>query len=336
MTPTNANPNTVANAQTLADKISAKLTGDWILFYAVTLLLMWHNGHTTYARVSHSFTGSLVDVGGVSINIIALAEALVTAIVVEYTSAHFLNAQKSETAPNRRQIAAIGVVVPLIISGVINLIDHEWVADIASRIATISCACIVAAWHWSDTHESPATQLRAEIKALADKLQAATRERDDALAKARAVGGDTARAAEIIRGLRDDIETLRREHNAALVAADARHRDDIERLTHQHSAALAAAKANATANVTNAVTVNVSPATNAQPVSTNAKLLSDVSRDVNAPLALTEDALALTIAQRRANGETVNSALLANLFNVSQSRIRQMAAWVNREVQHAS
>lgn len=307
MTPTNAQPaNTNANPNTKP----LALTGDWILFGAVTSLLMWHNGYTTYKRVSHS----LGHVSANGINLIALAEALVTVIVVEFTSAYFLHAQKTEVDPTRRKIAAWGVVIPLLISGIINLNISDEIADGASRIATMCCACIVAAWHWFTVHENPIEALKAEIKALAAKLQAVTRERDDALAQAAAAGAGSDRAAAIIRGLQNDIETLRREHNAALTAVDARHRDEIERLTHQHNTALAAAKANATANVT----VNVAQSPNAQLVS--------------APLALTEDALALTIAERRANGEPVSSALLANLFNVSQSRIRQMTAWANREV----
>jgi len=274
---------------------------------------MWHNGYTTYKRVSHS----LANVSPDGINVIALAEALVTVIVVEFTSAYFLHAQKTEVNPTRRKIAAWGVVIPLLISGIINLNISDEIADGASRIATMCCACIVAAWHWFTVHENPIEALKAEIKTLAAKLQTVTRERDDALAQISAAGAGSDRAAAIIRGLQDDIETLRREHNAALTAADARHRDEIERLTHQHNIALAAASANATANVT----VNVAQATSAQPVSTNAQ-----------PLALTEESLALTIAQRRANGEVVNSDILAALFGVSAGRIRQTNAWRNREV----
>jgi hypothetical protein len=303
MTPTNTNPNTTnvsTNAKTLA------LTGDWALFGAVTLLLMWHNGYATYARVSEKF-GWLV----------ALGEALVTVVVVEATSGYFLHAQRHEENRIRRNIAAIGVVVPLVISGIINLNIDSALADLSSRVATMACACIVAAWHWFVVRESPLDALRAEIAAIAAKLQAVTRERDAALTQAAAAGAGSDRAAAIIRGLQDDIETLRREHNAALTAADARHRDDIERLTHQHNTALALAAANATANVT----VNVAQATSAQPVSTNAQ-----------PLTLTEESLALTIAQRRANGEAVNSDILSALFGVSASRIRQTNAWRNREV----
>lgn len=310
MTPTNANPNTT-NAKPLA------LTGDWILFGAVTSLLMWHNGYTTYKRVSHS----LANVSPDGINVIALAEALVTVIVVEFTSAYFLHAQKTEVNPTRRKIAAWGVVIPLLISGIINLNISDEIADGASRIATMCCACIVAAWHWFTVHENPIEALKAEIKALAAKLQAVTRERDAALAQVEAVGTGNNRANETIRTLRNDIEIMRRDHNAALTALTAQHNDEIEQLTRHHAAALAAATANASANVT----VNV---TNAQPVSANVQPLANVS----GALALTEESLALTIAQRRANGEVVSSDILAALFGVSAGRIRQTNAWRNREV----
>jgi len=321
MTPTNihsvsANTNPVsANAKALA------LTGDWALFGAVTSLLMWHNGQTTYARVSSH--AASVNING--LDVAALVEAAVTVIIIECTSAYFLSTRKTENNPTRQKIAAWGVVIPLLISGLINLNINDRLADVASRVATMSCAAIVAAWHWYATHESPIEALKAEIKVLSDKLQGVTRERDAALAQVEVAGNGNSRANEMIRTLRNDIEIMRRDHNAALTALTAQHDDEVEQLTRHHTAALAAATANASANVT----VNV---TNAQPVSTNVQPLANAS----APLALTEDALALTIAQRRANGETVNSALLANLFNVSQSRIRQMAAWVNREVQHAS
>jgi hypothetical protein len=277
---------------------------------------MWHNGQTTYARViNHA-----ANVSGV-IDLVALAEALVTVIVIECTSAYFLNARKTENNPTRQKIAAWGVVIPLVISGLINLNINPWVADVASRVATMCCAAIVAAWHWYATHESPIEALKAEIKTLTDRLQGIARERDAALAQVEAVGTGNNRANETIRTLRDDIEIMRRDHNATLTVLTTQYNDEIEQLTRHHAAALVAAKANATANASANVTVNVANVTNAQPLAS-----------VSAPLALTEDALALTIAQRRTNGETVNSALLANLFNVSQSRIRQMAAWANREV----
>jgi len=294
MTPSNTNPNTTnvsANTKPLA------LTGDWALFGAVTLLLMWHNGYATYARVSEKF-GWLV----------ALCEAVVTVIVVEFTSGYFLHAQRHEENRTRRNLAAWGVVVPLLISGLINLNIDARLADFASRIATMSCACIVAAWHWFVVRESPLDALRAEIAAITAKLQAVTRERDDALTQ----------AAAIIRGLQNDIETLRRDHNAALTNLTHQHTSEIERLTHQHNLALAAASANANANVT----VNVTNAANTQPVNANVQTL-----------ALTEESLALTIAQRRANGTEPNSVLLGKLFGVDGSRIRQMAAWQMRDVE---
>lgn len=297
--------------------LTPKLTGDWALFGAVTSLLMWHNGQTTYHRVS----SHVANVSANGINVVALAEALVTVGVIELTSAYFLSARKTEGNPIRQKIAAWGVVVPLLISGLINLNIDNRLADAASRIATMSCAAIVAAWHWYATHESPIESLRAEIKALSDKLQGVTRERDAALAQVEAAGSGNTRANEMIRTLQNDIEIMRRDHNATLTALTAQHSDEIEQLTRHHTAALAAATANASANVT----VNV---TNAQPVSANVQPLANTS----APLALTEETLALTIAERRANGESVSSVLLANLFGVSQSRIRQMAAWANREV----
>ncbi len=297
--------------------LTPKLTGDWALFGAVTSLLMWHNGQTTYHRVS----SHVANVSANGINVVALAEALVTVGVIELTSAYFLSARKTESNPTRQKIAAWGVVVPLLISGLINLNIDNRLADAASRIATMSCAAIVAAWHWYATHESPIESLRAEIKALSDKLQGVTRERDAALAQVEAAGSGNTRANEMIRTLQNDIEIMRRDHNATLTALTAQHSDEIEQLTRHHTAALAAATANASANVT----VNV---TNAQPVSANVQPLANTS----APLALTEETLALTIAERRANGESVSSVLLANLFGVSQSRIRQMAAWANREV----
>lgn len=297
--------------------LTPKLTGDWALFGAVTSLLMWHNGQTTYHRVS----SHVANVSANGINVVALAEALVTVGVIELTSAYFLSARKTESNPTRQKIAAWGVVVPLLISGLINLNIDNRLADAASRIATMSCAAIVAAWHWYATHESPIESLRAEIKTLSDKLQGITRERDAALAQVEAAGSGNTRANEMIRTLQNDIEIMRRDHNATLTALTAQHSDEIEQLTRHHTAALAAATANASANVT----VNV---TNAQPVSANVQPLANTS----APLALTEETLALTIAERRANGESVSSVLLANLFGVSQSRIRQMAAWANREV----
>lgn len=297
--------------------LTPKLTGDWALFGAVTSLLMWHNGQTTYHRVS----SHVANVSANGINVVALAEALVTVGVIELTSAYFLSARKTESNPTRQKIAAWGVVVPLLISGLINLNIDNRLADAASRIATMSCAAIVAAWHWYATHESPIESLRAEIKTLSDKLQGVTRERDAALAQVEAAGSGNTRANEMIRTLQNDIEIMRRDHNATLTALTAQHSDEIEQLTRHHTAALAAATANASANVT----VNV---TNAQPVSANVQPLANTS----APLALTEETLALTIAERRANGESVSSVLLANLFGVSQSRIRQMAAWANREV----
>ena len=212
-------------------------------------------------------------------------------------------------------------MIPLVISGVINLNIDPRVADVASRVATMSCAAIVAAWHWYATHESPIEALTAEIKMLTEKLQRITRERDAALAQVEAAGVGNNRANEMIRTLQNDIEIMRRDHNATLTALTAQHNDEIEQLARHHTAALAAATANASANVT----VNV---TNAQPVSANVQPLANTS----APLALTEETLALTIAERRANGDNVSSVLLANLFGVSQSRIRQMAAWANREV----
>jgi len=296
--------------------LTPKLTGDWALFGAVTSLLMWHNGQTTYHRVS----SHAANVSANGLDVVALAEALVTVGVIELTSAYFLSARKTESNPTRQKIAAWGVVVPLLISGLINLNIDNRLADVASRIATMSCAAIVAAWHWYATHESPIESLRAEIKALSDKLQGVTRERDAALAQVEAAGNGNNRANEMIRTLQNDIEIMRRDHNATLTALTAQHSDEIEQLTRHHTAALAAATANASANVT----VNV---TNAQPVSTNVQPLANAS----APLALTEETLSLTIAERRANGESVSSVLLANLFGVSQSRIRQMAAWANRE-----
>lgn len=296
--------------------LTPKLTGDWALFGAVTSLLMWHNGQTTYHRVS----SHAANVSANGLDVVALAEALVTVGVIELTSAYFLSARKTESNPTRQKIAAWGVVIPLFISGLINLNIDNLLADVASRIATMSCAAIVAAWHWYATHESPIESLRAEIKALSDKLQGVTRERDAALAQVEAAGSGNNRANEMIRTLRNDIEIMRRDHNAALTALTAQHNDEVEQLTQRLTAALAVSTANASANVT----VNV---TNTQPVSTNVQPLANTS----IPLALTEDALALTIAQRRANGESVSSVLLASLFGVNQSRIRQMAAWANRE-----
>lgn len=296
--------------------LTPKLTGDWALFGAVTSLLMWHNGQTTYHRVS----SHAANVSANGLDFVALAEALVTVAVIECTSAYFLSTRKTENNPTRQKIAAWGVVVPLIISGVINLNIDPRIADVASRVATMSCAAIVAAWHWYATHESPIEALKAEIKTLTDKLQGITSERDAALAQVEAVGTGNNRANETIRTLRNDIEIMRRDHNAALAMLTAQHNDEIEQLTRHHAAALAAATANASANVT----VNV---TNAQPVSANVQPLANA----NSALALTEETLALTIAERRANGEPINSVLLAELFGVSDSCIRLKKAWRNRE-----
>lgn len=296
--------------------LTPKLTGDWALFGAVTSLLMWHNGQTTYHRVS----SHVANVSANGLNFVALAEALVTVGVIELTSAYFLSARKTESNPTRQKIAAWGVVIPLLISGLINLNIDNRLADVASRIATMSCAAIVAAWHWYATHESPIEALKAEIKALSDKLQGVARERDAALAQVEVAGSGNTRANEMIRTLQNDIEIMRRDHNAALTALTTQHNDEVEQLTQRLTAALAAATANASANVT----VNV---TNTQPVSTNVQPLANTS----GALALTEETLALTIAERRANGESVSSVLLANLFGVSPPRIRQMTAWANRE-----
>lgn len=324
MTPTNATIVPAANANANNKSITARLTGDWALFGAVTSLLMWHNGQTTYHRVS----GHAANVSANGLDFVALAEAVVTVAVIECTSAYFLSTRKTESNPIRQKIAAWGVVIPLVISGVINLNIDPRIADFASRVATMSCAAIVAAWHWYATHESPIEALKAEIKALAEKLQLTTRERDAALAQAQAASTGNNRAGEMIRMLQSDIEIMRRDHAAALATLTAQYHDEIDRLTQHHTVTLAAAKSNATANASANVTVNVANVTAAQPVSANVQPLASVS----APLALTEESLALTIAERRANGENVSSVLLANLFGVSQSRIRQMAAWANREV----
>ena len=165
--------------------------------------------------------------------------------------------------------------------------------------------------------ESPLDALRAEIAAITAKWQAVTRERDEANARAAAADAGHERAAEQIRALQKDIDVMRQSYSAEQTRLTRQHAEEIERLTHQHSIALATASANATANVT----VNVAQTPNAQPVNTNVQ-----------PLALTEESLALAIAQRRASGEAVNSDVLAALFGVSAGRIRQHNAWKMREV----
>ncbi len=318
-----------------ATSASKKIPGDWILFGAVTSLLMWHNGYTTYQRVSGHFANVSANASDVSANVsgislIALAEAIVTVIVVEFTSAYFLHAQKHETTLTRRRIAAAGVVIPLFISGLINLNISDQIADYASRIATMACACIVAAWHWFVAKENPLNALAATIEALEKRIKALASERDLALAQANAIENNNSRTAEMIRKLQNDIAVMRDAHYADINALKAAHANEIAQLTHTHTAALAAAKASATANVTNVVNVNAPNAANVSRVSDRQSALAP---NVTA-LALTEDALALTINERRANSEPVNSDLLAAMFCVSAARIRQMSAWKNREVQH--
>lgn len=289
-------------------------------------------------------------IGDVSVNLVALAEALVTSLIVEYTSAHFLNARKKETNTIRIRIAAIGVVVPLLISGAINLIgqnkEFEWIADLASRIATMSCAAIVAAWHWFDNHESLVDKLQARIaqligekdaieaekNSISQQKDAIEAERNEAFEHINTISDANGQSESVIQQLRYEIEQLTQRHSSALAAQDSRYRDEIKQLTQQHHLALAAAKSNATANANASVVVNVARGSNAKPISVSHPLSSE-NNDASGALVLTEESLALTIAHRKANNEAVSSAILSSLFGVSQGRIRQMTAWANRDQQ---
>lgn len=271
----------------------------WGLYICATSLMMVHNWLYTYNLEQKTFPFY-----------IAAIAATITVITVELTPAYFLSYPvkgKIETA-----IAILGIVFPVVLSGIISLAEQETIRSGASKLAIFICFGIVVAWKMIkgalpddlDAKQS----LLDRIKELGGQVQSLTAE----LASAKL---DAQRGNDSFAGERSSSDRLRADLTASNAGLN-EWRNKANALSGDLDA-----ERGKTAHLTGRV-----DAANAENDRLT-KLVNQLQADLDNSKKTTKDLM----LEMLANGETIRQADIADRLSVSKATISTVAGTLEKE-----